>query len=54
MKSVSHYKNLNRQRLSCSLSVVPLHCPFLHVVTGTYYFTYLLMPLSIAKLIFSR
>ena len=36
-----------------SLSVVPLHCHFLHVINGTNYFTYLLMSLSIAKLVLS-
>ena len=58
MKSVSRYKKSASSTNVwlfdfCLIASLLLHCPFLHVVNGTYYFTYLLMSLSIAKLVFS-
>ena len=57
MKSVSRYKksasSTNVWLFDYSVSVVPLHCPLLHVVNVNYYFAYLLMSLSIAKFVFN-
>ena len=54
MKSVSRYKKSasSTNVWLFDFCLIASLCPFLNVVNGTSYFTYLLMSLSIAKLVF--